>query len=58
MDDLDDAWTSGAKTIGNLHGATNHGLGSSDGKCVAGLRKQVVDPTQNDLVNGKKMTAA
>jgi hypothetical protein len=32
----------------------NYGIGSNDGERVAGLRKQVADPTQNDLVDGKK----
>ena len=32
----------------------NHDLGSNDSKRVAGLRKQVADPTQNDLIDGKK----
>src|SRR5262249_27617515 len=32
---------------------SDHRLGSNDGECVAGLRKQLADPTQNDLVDGK-----
>jgi hypothetical protein len=28
----------------------SHGIGSNDGERAAGLRKQVVDPTQNEAV--------
>jgi hypothetical protein len=33
---------------------TNDGIRPNDGKRLAGLRKQLADPTQNDLVDGKK----
>jgi predicted phage terminase large subunit-like protein len=33
---------------------SDHGLGSNDGKRVAGLRKQVASPTQNDPVDSQK----
>src|SRR5262245_8407284 len=32
----------------------NHGIGSNDGERVAGVRKQVADPTQNEPVDGQK----
>ena len=33
---------------------SDHRLGSNDGERVAGLRKQLADPTQSDLVDGQK----
>jgi hypothetical protein len=32
----------------------NNGIGSNGGERVAGLRKQVADPTQNEPVDGQK----